>query len=449
MDQLSIIFIILALFVGVVLGYLLSFFIQSRKKQDIFELPEVKRLSESVQTGKDENTSLQARIVELSRELSGLEQRNKDLELHLNERGKELEQSKLELKKEFENLAHRIFEEKSHSFRKTSMDSLKSLLDPFDKNIKEFKTTVNETYIKGTQETSELKQELKQLRELNQTMSTETRELTQALKGENKTQGNWGEMILERILENSGLTKGREYELQYSSSLEDGTRVQPDVIIQLPEEKHIIIDSKVSLKAYEMYFNAGDEEHKKRYRKEHIESLKNHIKNLASKSYTNAKGLNTPDFVLLFIPIEASFGMALDEDADLYDFAWQRQIVMVTPSTLLATLRTISSIWKHEYTNRNAAEIAQAAGRLYDKFVGVIKKFQQAGRQLETAQRSFDDAMSSFGDGRGNLISRVDKLRAMGVNPSKSLKSELDTDRYLTAMENDGIEDETEEGEDE
>lgn len=410
----------------------------SKKKSDVFDLPEVKRLVESIEEEKAAKSGLTDKIIHLSEENSSLKQRVQDFESSITHRAEEIEKTKKDLQSEFLNLAHKIFEEKSTSFRQNSVESLKSLLEPFDKNISEFKKTVNETFIKRTEETSALKQELQQLRELNQTMSAEARELTQALKGESKTQGNWGELILERILENSGLTKGREYELQYSSTLEDGRRVQPDVIIHLPEDKHVIVDSKVSLKAYELYFNTDDDNLKAKFLKEHTESLRSHIKNLHSKSYTSAKGLHTPDFVLLFLPIEASFGMALDADAELYDFAWQRQIVMVTPSTLLATLRTISSIWKHEHTNKNAAEIAIEAGRLYDKFAVVVQKFLKAGQQLETTQKTFAEASNSLSEGKGNVISKIEKLRVMGATTRKSLKTDTDIDLFKKSLENDG-----------
>jgi len=434
----TLILVLFALLLGLAIGYLFAKYQHSKSKLDIFEIPEVIRLSEAVEKEKELNSNLNDRIIKLSEENSGLKQRVNDFEESVSKRAEEIEKTKKELQSEFLNLAHKIFEEKSATFKQSSVESLKSLLEPFGKNISEFKTTVNETFIKRTEETSALKQELKHLRELNQTMSAEARELTQALKGESKTQGNWGELILERILENSGLTKGREYELQSSSTLEDGRRIQPDVIINLPDDKHVIIDSKVSLKAYELYFNTEDKTLKSKFLKEHTESLRNHIKNLNSKSYTSAKGIHTPDFVLLFLPIEASFGMALEADKDLYDFAWQRQIVMVTPSTLLATLRTISSIWKHEYTNKNAAEIAIEAGRLYDKVVTVVQKLQKAGVQLDTAQKTFGEAVNGLSEGRGNVLSKVEKLRIMGASSKKSLINDTDKVFFQQALENDG-----------
>lgn len=408
----------------------------SSKKEDVYESPEYLRLEKEMKEQENELERMRDERLMTSQEKARLETENKAILKQLDQRQEDLEKTKKELEREFENLANRIFEKKSTVFRENSEHSLKSLLQPFDQNLKEFKKSVSDTYIKNATERSKLGQELKQLRELNQSISKEAHDLTQALKGENKTQGNWGELILERILENSGLEKGREYSVQYSTQGEDGRRIQPDVVVYLPENKHVIIDSKVSLKHYEQYFNAETEEEKEKYIKDHSSSLRAHIKNLHSKAYTSAKELNSPDFVLLFIPIEASFGMAIEADRDLYDFAWSQQIVLVTPSTLLATLRTISSIWKHEKTNQNAAEIAEAAGKLYDKFYNVVKSMEQTSKQFDTARNTLDRTLNQLSEGRGNLISRVEKIRKMGADTSKSLK-EASSVLYDKAMDQD------------
>jgi DNA recombination protein RmuC len=267
-----------------------------------------------------------------------------------------------------------------------------------------------------------LRGELGKLMELNQQISQEAHNLTKALKGDTKKQGNWGELILERVLESSGLEKGREYELQFSTSNDEGKRIQPDVVVYLPENKHLIIDAKVSLTGYEKVVNANTTEERARGIREHVVSLKSHIKGLGEKNYSGAKDLESPDFVLLFMPIESAFGLALQADDALYDYAWERKIVLVSPTTLLATLRTISSIWKQEKQTRFALEIAEESGRLYDKFVGFMGDMQGVGRSLDQSQRQYGDAMKKLSEGRGNMLDKMEKLREMGAKSSKTLK---------------------------
>jgi DNA recombination protein RmuC len=249
----------------------------------------------------------------------------------------------------------------------------------------------------------------------------EANNLTKALKGDSKLQGNWGELVLERILESSGLEKDREFKMQVSTKDEEGRQFRPDAVVFLPDNKHLIIDSKVSLTAYEQLVRAESNEDKDRLTREHLLSLRSHIQNLAGKDYPSLTGLNSPDFTLLFIPIEASFGMAVQADAELFSYAWDRRIVIVSPSTLLATLRTIASLWKQDKQNKNALRIAEESGRLYDKFADFVKEMETLGNRLRQAQESYDTSMNRLSTGNGNLIGRAEKLRELGAKTSKTL----------------------------
>lgn len=322
---------------------------------------------------------------------------------------------------EFENLANRILEEKTHKFTLQNKEQLGQLINPFSEKIKEFEKRVEETYIKGTKENSALMEQVKQLAELNVQMRNEAQNLTSALKGDKKQQGNWGELILEKVLERSGLTSGNEYELQFSTTGTDGSRIQPDVVIKLPDNKHVIIDSKVSLNAYTEWVNEADETLREVHLKTHITSIKNHIKSLSEKNYHAGRDFNSPEFVLLFIPIESSFSTIIQHDNDLWNYAWDRKIVLVSPSTLLATLRTIASVWKQEKQNANAIEIARQAGNLYDKFVGFLEDMASIEKNLDQTKRAYDGAMNKLKEGNGNLIRSTEKLKELGVKSEKSI----------------------------
>jgi len=276
-----------------------------------------------------------------------------------------------------------------------------------------------------------LREEVKKLYELNTKISDDANNLTKALKGDSKKQGNWGEFVLEKILERSGLTKGIEFEMQVSVKSDEGKRYQPDVVVFLPEKKHIIIDSKVSLTAYERLVNANEEEERKRYMNEHILSIRRHIKELSEKNYQSAKDMNSPDFVLLFIPIESSFGVAVQADQQLFNDAWTNKIVIVSPSTLLATLQTISSIWKQENQTRNAMEIAKQGGALYDKFVGFVIDLEKIGKNIHQVQESYEEAMKKLSTGSGNLINKAESIRKLGVKTFKRLP-----DKFSDVQEN-------------
>ncbi|MGZ3865326.1 MAG: DNA recombination protein RmuC [Bacteroidia bacterium] len=347
-------------------------------------------------------------------------------EAKITEQKKEIEDMQKKLTSEFENIANKILDEKSKKFTEQNKTNLDTILNPLKERIKDFEEKVDKTYKAESTERTTLKAEIKQLVELNKQVSDEANNLTKALKGDNKAQGNWGEVILEKILERSGLSKERkEYDTQVTLKNANGETIKPDAIIYLPENKHIIIDSKVSLLAYQNFVAADTDEHREQYLKEHISSLKTHIKGLSDKLYSSADSLNTPDFVLLFLPIESSFGIAVQSDQELFSYAWDRKIVVVSPSTLLATLRTISSIWKQELQTKNALEIARQSGALYDKFVAFVEDLNAIGKNIERAQSSFNDAQNKLKDGKGNLISRAKNIEALGAKTSKSLPEHL------------------------
>ncbi len=333
----------------------------------------------------------------------------------------EYEELQKKLTVEFENIANKILKTHSQESALSNQKNIGDILNPLRERITDFEKKVNEVYDKELRDKISLKEEVRKLYDLNNKISEEANNLTRALKGDSKKQGNWGEVILERILERSGLVKGQEYEMQVSISNDEGKRFQPDAVVYLPDKKHIIIDSKVSLVAYENYINATDEDKKSQFIKEHLLSVRTHIKGLSEKNYEKTASLNSPDFVLLFIPIESSFGVAVQADQELFNFAWDHKIVIVSPSTLLATLRTIASIWKQENQTKNALEIASQGGALYDKFVGFVKDLEKIGLNIRQTQNSYDDAMNKLQVGKGNLISRAENIKKLGAKTKNIL----------------------------
>jgi DNA recombination protein RmuC len=295
------------------------------------------------------------------------------------------------------------------------------ILNPFKENIKSFEEKVEKVYKAESDERNVLKGHINQLIEQSNLMNLETQNLTKALKGDNKKQGNWGEMILERVLERSGLMKGREYRTQASHKSAEGLVFQPDVIIDLPDEKHLIIDAKVSLIAYERLVNCESEEEREIYTKQHITSIRGHIIGLSSKNYSELYKINSPDFVMLFIPIESSFGIAVQKDAELFNFAWDKRVVIVSPSTLLATLRTIASMWKQERQNQNVMEIARLSGEMYDKFIGFMADMEGIGKNIRLSQDAYEKAVNKLSSGRGNLSITAEKIKKLGAKTGKQL----------------------------
>lgn len=327
--------------------------------------------------------------------------------------------------KEFENLANKILEEKSAKFTEQNSVNMKNILLPLQDKIQGFEKKVEQTHKESIDYHAALRQQIVGLSEMNAQMSKETLNLTKALKGDSKMQGNWGELVLERVLEKSGLEKGREYEVQQSFTNNDGMRVFPDVVINLPDGKKMIVDSKVSLVAYEKWINEESEILKIDYLKEHVNSIKRHVEQLGNKNYHDLHQIESPDFVLLFIPIEPAFAIALNEDSALYNKAFDRNIVIVTPSTLLATLRTIDSMWANQKQQENAFEIARQAGALYDKFEGFVADLVRIGNKIKDTKNEYDSAMNKLVDGKGNLISSVEKLKKMGAKAKKSLPENI------------------------
>lgn len=341
------------------------------------------------------------------------------------EQKQEVEQLQEKFAKEFENLANKILEEKTNKFTEQNKENLKNILTPLQDKIQLFEKKVEDTHKESIDYHAALRQQILGLREMNEQMSKETLNLTKALKGDSKMQGNWGELILERVLEKSGLEKGREYEVQQSFVTEEGNRVFPDVVINLPDGKKMIVDSKVSLTAYEKYVNESDEDKKGTHLNEHINSIKRHVEQLGNKNYHDLYQMESPDFVLLFIPIESAFALALNEDTSLYNKAFEKNIVIVTPSTLLATLRTIDSMWTNQKQQENALEIARQAGALYDKFEGFVADLVKIGKKMDEAKIEYQGAMNKLVDGKGNLITSVEKLKKMGAKAKKALPENI------------------------
>ncbi len=347
-----------------------------------------------------------------------------NLESRMNEKTEELEKLQEKFTKDFEIVAQRILEDKSTKFTLQNKTNLDIILKPLQEKIQNFEKRVEETNKEAIDRTSALREQIKGLTALNEQMTKEASNLTKALKGDSKMQGNWGELVLERVLEKSGLEKDREYFLQQSFTNEDGNRVLPDVVIHLPDNKKMIVDSKVSLRAYERFVNEEDPHLRDAHLKEHVAALKRHVVQLGDKNYHDLYQIESPDFVLLFIPIEPAFAIAINSDNQLYNQAFEKNIVIVTPSTLLATLRTIDSMWNNEKQQQNALEIATQAGRLYDQFVNLTDDLIKVGNQLRTVQGSYDGTMKKL-TGQGNLIKKVEKLKKLGIKQKKHINEKL------------------------
>jgi DNA recombination protein RmuC len=342
------------------------------------------------------------------------------LSLKNKEQKGEVEQLQEKFTKEFENLANKILDEKSTKFTEQNQKNIKSILSPLQEKIKTFEDKVEKSQKESISMHSALKEQLLNLQNQSLKITQEAENLTKALKGDSKMQGNWGELVLERVLEKSGLEKDREYSVQQSFTLEDGTRVLPDVIIHLPDGKKMVVDSKVSLTDYERYINTEDDLQEK-FLKDHINSIRKHVDQLSAKKYEDLYEMESPDFVLMFIPIEPAFAIAINQDTSLYNKAFEQNIVIVTPSTLLATLRTIDSMWNNEKHQRNAIEIARQAGALYDKFEGFVSDLTKVGKKMDEAKTEYKGAMNKLVEGRGNLVTSVEKLKKMGAKAKKSI----------------------------
>lgn len=423
----------------------------------------------SLETWRQKATGLENRLASADSELasrrdrlSQLEQENRDLRLRAESLSDEFNQLKVELreqqvtldkerrsaaekmelleknrdalKQEFENLANRIFDQKSERFSQQSKTSLDSLLNPFRDQLQDFRKRVEDVYTTETRDRQALRSEIKSLQDLNRQITEEAANLTRALKGDKKVQGNWGELILERVLERSGLRKGVEYETQGSYRDEDNQLLRPDVIVHLPDQRNLVVDSKVSLLAYQQWVVAEEDSARDEALKQHVEAVRSHIRSLSEKDYSQLNGLHSPDFVLLFMPIEPAFVAAFQQDENLFAEAFERKIIVVTPTTLLATLRTIENIWRYERQSQNARRIAERAGAVYDKLRVFVEAMERLGTQLHTAQGTYDNAMNTLTRGRGNLISQANRFVELGVRVKKELpkaiveQAEVDAD---------------------
>ncbi|NKI32632.1 DNA recombination protein RmuC [Croceivirga thetidis] len=394
-------------------------------------------LRDSLSTETEDKKQLQQEKEQLGNQIVRYQADLENLQRLNSEQKEEVEKLQEKFTKEFENLANKILDEKSEKFTKQNKVNIENILTPLDKKIKEFEKKVEENQKQSFGINAALKEQLRLLQEQNLKITKEAENLTKALKGDSKMQGNWGELVLERVLEKSGLEKDREYSVQQSFKLEDGSRVMPDVIIHLPDGKKMVVDSKVSLTDYERYTNAKDED-KPKYLKDHINSLKKHVEQLSAKKYEDLYEMESPDFVLLFVPIEPAFAIAINEDNAIYNKAFEQNIVIVTPSTLLATLRTIDTMWSNEKQQRNAIEIARQAGALYDKFEGFVTDLTKVGKKMDEAKTEYRGAMNKLVEGRGNIVTSIQKLKKMGAKAKKSIpepilkRAEEDDDLELT-----------------
>ena len=429
----------------IVIGVVLGFFIGSLLSKLNFEKSKtaiekersslqekVSLLLQSEETLKNNIDEKQTELKNNQKEKEELLQVNSRLNSEITNLQEKLDSNKNEVEKlqekftkDFEILANKILEEKSTKFTNQNKENLKTILNPLQEKIKGFEEKVDKTHKESIDYHAALRQQILGLKELNQQMSKDTLNLTRALKGDSKMQGNWGELVLERVLEKSGLEKDREYYIQQSFTNEEGKRVLPDVVIHLPDNKKMIIDSKVSLVAYEKYINEEDETLRAQHLKDHVNSLKRHVTQLSEKKYEDLYRIESPDFVLLFIPIEPAFAAALNAENRLYINAFEKNIVIVTPSTLLAVLSTIDTMWTNEKQQRNAIEIARQAGALYDKFEGLLSDLIGIGKKIDASKSDYNAAMNKLVEGRGNLITSVEKLKKMGAKAKKSLPQNI------------------------
>lgn len=386
---------------------------------------QVEQLSEQLGEVKEKRAELDEKLSTAQQDKVRLKTENRNLEGKLSEHKEEVEKLQEQFADQFENLANQILDKKSEKFTEQNEKNIGQLLKPLQEKITEFEKEVKERREKDIEGRAELKSKIQQLTELNQEMSEQAQDLVEALEGQSKTQGDWGEVILERILEESGLRKGREYLMQESMTTDDGKQARPEVVVRLPEDRYIVIDSKVSIVAYRRHVSAETEEEEQEHLKKHVASVRSHVKNLSAKNYHRLHEDGRPDFVLLFVPVEPAFAKALHASDGLYNEAFKKNVVIVSPTTLLATLATISNIWKQEYQNQHAQEIAKRGGRLYDKFCLFAEALEEVGQRIEQTQESYSTAMNRLRDGQGNLVRQVEMLRELGADTSKQMPESI------------------------
>ena len=382
---------------------------------------EQQRLIDELQAERD-------RLADANRELESTRSFYLAEKEKLSEQKLSYEQSQAKLNKDFELIANKILEEKSTKFVEQNRTNLDMILNPLKENIKAFEDKVEKVYKAESDERNILKGVISELQIQSKMIQEDANNLTKALKGDSKKQGNWGEVILEKVLERSGLVRDQEYRIQASHVSAEGSRFQPDVVIDLPDNKHLVVDAKVSLVAYERSVSADTDEEREGYVKQHLASIKNHIQELSSKNYQDLYKINSPDFVLLFVPIESSFSIAVQKDAELFNFAWDRRVVIVSPSTLLATLRTIASMWKQERQNRNVLEIARLSGSMYDKFVGFISDMENIGKHIKNGHDAYEKALNKLSEGSGNLVNTSEKIKKLGAKTTKQIETKYLSD---------------------
>jgi len=426
LDLISLLFALAGFIVGAAVCH---FILRTRSASLRSELDQTQQRVHQLSTDHDQ---LEAVRRELLASNSALEQKLTSQQSHYQEQIALLGEAKQSLTKEFENLANRIFDEKQSKFSLQSKEALEVTLSPLRRDIGDFRKQVESAYDKENAERNKLVGQISELQKQTLQVGADAVSLANALRGDNKAQGNWGEFILEKLLEDSGLSNGREYSTQVAKKDESGKRRNPDVIIHLPEGRDIVIDAKVSLVDYERYFHAENEDEKQQCLRQHLNSLRSHIKGLSSKDYENLDGVNSLDFVLIFVPVESAFMLALDQDPEMMRDAYDRGIILVSPSTLMVTLRTIKNLWRYADQNRNAQLIADKAGGLYDQFVLYIESLDEVGKHIEKSQEAWETAHKRLSSGRGNLIRRTEELKKLGAKAKKSLPDgSLETDGTL------------------
>lgn len=384
-----------------------------------------KRLAELDSRSTQLQAQLQAKLSDVQSRLATEQEARQQEQRSADEKLAVINESREQLIKEFENLSQKIFEQKTKQFSEQSQQGISALLNPFREQLDGLKKKVEDVYVSDAKDRASLQAQIGELHKLNQQMSAEAHALTTALRGEKKKQGNWGELVLETVLEKSGLREGEEFVREQSLNDDQGKRYRPDVIINLPDDKHIIVDSKVSLNAYTDMVNAETDAERSQYARQHVEAIRQHIRTLSEKAYQQLEGLNSPDFVFLFMPVEPAFMAAFEQDDTLFNEAFERRIVVVTPTTLLATLRTVASIWAIERRNKSTEKLADQAGKIYDKLVIVAERMETMGRQINTVQSTYDDTWKALKGGRGNLINQADQFRKLGVRAKKEMAKSL------------------------
>ena len=369
----------------------------------------------------------EAEMIQLTRELAVATTNHKNLKEKLEEQKTEISKLQDQFRIEFKNLANEIFEEKSKKFTEQNRSNLDQLLKPLGEKIRDFEKKVGDAYDKEAQQRFSLKEEVKRLAELNKKIAEDAENLTRALKGDSKSQGNWGEMILESILERSGLAKDREYIVQPSFQGDDGRRMQPDVVVSYPGNRSVIIDAKVSLTAYERLVDAGSSELREKYLKEHLISIRNHVTELSNKNYLDIYQVQSLDFIMMFLPVEPAYMVAIKEDPEIWNYAYDRRILLISPTNLLAALKMIASLWRQEHQNKNALEIARQSGDLLDKFYALLSDLNDLGSRLKLTQKSYDDAINKLSEGKGNLIRRAQRIEELGAKTKKNLPDNFES----------------------